>query len=64
MEAVYEGCTYKEIQLKCGCPSKSFIKDTIKENNPELYDIITDTKKIKTYRKKQFNNTLNKNSND
>lgn len=50
MECLYEGLTYKEIQNKCDGVSKGFIKKVIKKNNPELFDIISDTKKLQEYR--------------
>lgn len=50
MEALYEGCTYREIQIKCSNPSKTFIKKVIQSNNPELYSLISNNKKLKEYK--------------
>lgn len=51
MEALYEGLTYKEIINKIDRSlSKGFIKETIKKYNPELYAIISDSKKLRKYR--------------
>lgn len=52
MEALYEGCTYREIQTKCGNPSKTFIKKVIQSKNPELYNLINNNKKLKEYKNK------------
>lgn len=60
IEAFKEGLTYKEIQLRCGNPSKKKIRNTIKEYLPEVYDFIKNTEKINVWRNKQFNNYLNR----
>lgn len=54
MELLYQGETYNSIQAKLGCPSKSFIKKVIKDRNPDLYKILSDTKKLQKWRDEQF----------
>ena len=54
IEALQEGCTFAEIQLRCGSPSKKFIKQVIKEEDPVLFEIMHDTKKLKNYRNRQY----------
>ena len=38
------------IQLRCGNPSRKWIRELIKETDPYMYSILGDTKKIKQYR--------------
>ena len=60
MEAFYDGCTYKEIQHRCGSPSKRYIQKVIKTNAPEAYEMVSDTKKFNEFRDKQFGLYLDK----
>lgn len=60
MEAFYDGLTYKEIQQRCGSPSKRYIQKVIKENAPEAYALVSDTKKFSEFREQQFNKYLDR----
>lgn len=50
MESVYQGLSYKEIQVKHHGISKRAIRKVIKEFNPELSEIISNPKLMANYR--------------
>lgn len=52
MEMVQKGHTHKEIMAALGV-SKRQISRIIKEENPELYEIIKNPKKLQEFRNKQ-----------
>lgn len=50
MESVYQGLSYKEIQVKHHGVSKRAIRKVIKEFNPELSEIISNPKLMANYK--------------
>ena len=59
IQAIKEGYSLKGIRLRCGNPSKKIINDIIKEVDPYMYSILSDTTLLKRYRDKLHNKYIN-----
>lgn len=59
IKCIQSGCTYRQIQLECGSPSRKEIKRIIKDKLPELHKYLNDTKLLKKERDGLWNNYIN-----